>query len=149
MIGNGGDFMGGRCPRGRFKRIRRNMEVTSKLLIIASYTVHQHLSFPNKAPMLPVRDSLPCSRLPTARILLRPTDECGRNRIRRVTGTAGLQRAQLDTPTWQHPAVLEGQHRCGGVEVGVVVDDRESVCSGKCCGQQVGYTDRSMPAICC
>ena len=62
---------------------------------------------------------------------------------------AGPERIQLDTPTWQHPVVLEHQHRCGGFEVGVIVDDRESVCGGKCCGQQVGYADRSMAAIRC
>jgi len=47
----------------------------------------------------------------------------------------GLQRIELDTLSWQHPAVLEHQHRCGGVEVGVIVDDRETVCGGKCRGQ--------------
>ena len=45
--------------------------------------------------------------------------------------------------------MLEHQHRCGCLEVGVVVDNGELVCGGQGRGQQVRHADGTMLAGSC
>jgi hypothetical protein len=61
----------------------------------------------------------------------------------------GVRQIGLDTPSRDHPVVLEGQYRCSGFEVGIVVDNGELVCGGKRRGEEVGHADGSVLACCC